>query len=131
MVVKNAFHLFCFSFFSSYKISMLFINWRFVKALLHLSVPLFFSKWWTTKKKNKKSVEYVWENYSQCNEFMFFVRFSFWFYILSWPLRGPAIDFIGWVGCDIIPPSIFFIFRYVNRLDVFVTNMVVKVVNDF
>ena len=41
------------------------------------------------------------------------------------------LNMIGWVGCDILPPSIFFIFRYVNRLDVLVTNMGVKVVNGF
>ena len=37
----------------------------------------------------------------------------------------------GWVGCDNLPPSIFFIFTYVNKHKVLVTNMVVKVVNGF
>ena len=37
----------------------------------------------------------------------------------------------GWVGCDILPPSIFFIFRYVNKHNVLVTNMVSKLVNGF
>ena len=37
----------------------------------------------------------------------------------------------GWVGGDFLPPSILLIFRYVNKLDVLVTNMVLKLVNGF
>ena len=36
-----------------------------------------------------------------------------------------------WVGCDILPPSIFFIFRYVNKHNVLVTNLVSKLVKRF
>ena len=57
-------------------------------------------------------------------------------------LRGPVIPHLhardevpslvgGWVCCDFLPPLILLIFRYVNKLDVLVTNMVVKVVNGF
>ncbi len=34
----------------------------------------------------------------------------------------------GWVGCDILPPSIFFIFKYINKQDVLIPNMVSKIV---
>ena len=37
----------------------------------------------------------------------------------------------GWVGGDFLPPSILLINRYVNKLDVLVTNMVLKLVNGF
>ena len=37
----------------------------------------------------------------------------------------------GWVGCDFLPPSILLIFMYVNKLDVLVTNMALKLVNGF
>ena len=36
-----------------------------------------------------------------------------------------------WVGCDFLPPSILLINRYVNKLDMLVTNMVLKLVNGF
>ena len=37
----------------------------------------------------------------------------------------------GWVGGDFLPPSILLIFMYVNKLDVLVTNMALKLVNGF
>ena len=35
------------------------------------------------------------------------------------------------MGCDILPPSIFFIFSYVNKRSVLVINVALKLVNDF
>ena len=35
------------------------------------------------------------------------------------------------MGGDFLPPSILLIFRYVNKLDVLVTNMALKLVNGF
>ena len=37
----------------------------------------------------------------------------------------------GLVGGDFLPPSILLIFMYVNKLDVLVTNMALKLVNGF
>ena len=36
-----------------------------------------------------------------------------------------------WVGGDQKGPSIFFIFKYVNKQDVLIIKMVLKIVNDF
>ena len=37
----------------------------------------------------------------------------------------------GWVGCDILPPSIFLIFKYDNKQHVFVPKIGMKVVYAF
>ena len=57
-------------------------------------------------------------------------------------LRGPANDLHnaiakrsccvdGWVGGDILPPSLFLIFKYVNKQHVFVPKMGIKVAYAF
>ena len=33
----------------------------------------------------------------------------------------------GWVGCDILPPSIFLIFKYDNKQDVLIPKLCLKV----
>ena len=35
---------------------------------------------------------------------------------------------VGWVDCDILPPSIFFICKYINKQDVQIPNMVSNIV---
>ena len=37
----------------------------------------------------------------------------------------------GWMGCDILPPSIFFIFKYVNKQNAVILKMCFKVVSAF
>ena len=87
MVVKNAFHFFSFTFFSSYKISMLFINWRFVKALLHLSVPRFFFR---NGNEKEESLKERWVCMRKLFTMQWVYVFCSFFFLVLYPIMVPS-----------------------------------------